>query len=293
MYIATEIIHMPDPGFPINTYIVDSLNIKLAAGYHVHPEIEIIYMIKGSMTFWISGTNVVVSKGKILIINSMAVHASEMADDTYAKMCLLQFKPDVIYSSGNFSEFKYLAPFLQVNELNFQIIDSNLSDDFQELTKSLNEIVVEFTKKRIAYELSIKSIIYRVLTILYRNGIFNFDIMSNFYKKKENFKRLEPVISYVESSYKDDITLEKACEILGLNYYYFCRMFKKTTGNTFIQYLNFVRISVAEKLLLTSDMSITDIIFETGFSSLSYFNRTFKKFKGCSPSEYKKLPNTK
>ncbi|MBU3113281.1 AraC family transcriptional regulator [Clostridium lacusfryxellense] len=289
MYIETEIIQMPDPSFPIKTYIVDNLNLKLAANYHVHPEIEIIYMIKGSMTFRISGCDVVVNEGKILLINSMAVHASSLTSDPYVKMCLLQFKPDVIYSSGHFSEFKYLAPFLQEGDLNYQIIDSKLSKDFQELTKCLNEIVIEFTRKTIAYELSIKSIIYRILTILYRNGIFNLNNMINLYKKKENFKRLEPVINYVENNYKDDITLEKACDILKINYYYFCRVFKNATGNTFIQYLNFVRISVAENLLVTTDMTITDVIFETGFSSLSYFNRTFKKFKGCSPSQYKKF----
>ena len=111
--------------------------------------------------------------------------------------------------------------------------------------------------------------------MLYRNGVLNFNSANSIYKQKETFLKLDKVIEYVESHYNENINVEKACELLNINYYYFCRLFKKATGSTFIQYLNFVRISVAEKLILTTDMSITRIIMETGFSSLSYFNRIF------------------
>lgn len=289
MYIEKEYIEMPNPEFPIKTYIVDNLTRKLSSSYHVHQEIEIIYMIKGSMTFWISGNQVIINEGKVLLINSMIAHASEETSGEYIKVCLLQFKPNIIYNSGQFSDFKYLSTFLESTNLSYQIVDSSLSDDYNELSIQLNKIVQEFTEKKVAYELSIKSIIYRILTILYRNEVLNFDSMKSLYKKKEEFKKLEQVIRFIEVNYKDEIPLEKVCEMLKVNYYYFCRLFKKATGNTFIQYLNFVRISVAEKLLITTEMSITDIIFETGFSSLSYFNRIFKKFKGCNPSEYRKI----
>jgi len=85
-----------------------------------------------------------------------------------------------------------------------------------------------------------------------------------------------------------DITIQKASEIVGINTFYFCRLFKKLTGKTFIHYLNFVRISVSEKLLLTTNMPITVICEQTGFSSLSYCNRIFRAIKLSFPSEYRK-----
>lgn len=289
MEIEREIVEMTDPDFHIKTYIQDNGKLRLWSKYHYHPEIEIIYVIDGGMTFWISGDEIFVGRGRILLINSSIVHASSSSDDTYTKMCLLQFKPDFIYSSDKFPEFKYVSPFLGANSHSYQLIDSNMGEGFNSLTKCLNEIVIEFERKQIAYEIYIKSLIYQILTILYRNDVLNFDNTGADCRKNNDLMKLEKIIDYVEAHYREDISVEFACNMLNLNYYYFCRLFKKATGSSFIQYLNYVRISVAEKLLLTTDMPVTGIIYESGFSSLSYFNRIFKKYKNCSPTEYKKI----
>jgi AraC-like DNA-binding protein len=289
MNIEKEIVEISDPELPMKTYIVDSLSRGLAAGYHVHPEIEIIYMINGGMRFWIGGREIEVKEGQVLLINSMMIHSSELLEKTYAKMCLLQFKPDVIYNSGQFNEFKYFAPFLQSGKLDYKLMDETLIKDFTVLTHCLNDIVIDFEQKRIAYEISIKSIIYRILTILYRNEILNFGVVDELYKKKDVFERIQPVLSYVESSYMEEVDLEKACSLLNVNYFYFCRLFKKATGKTFVEYLNYVRLSVAERLLINTDKNVTEICTETGFSSLSYFNRVFKAAKRLNPTEYRKL----
>lgn len=287
--IEKEIVEITDPELPMKTYIVDSLSRDLSSTYHVHPEIEIIYMIKGGMRFWISGEEVEVGEGKILLINSMLIHASELLEDSYTKMCLLQFKPDVLYNTGQFNEFKYFTPFLQERSLEFKVIDTALKEDYHKLIECLNDIVIDFEQKKIAYEISIKSSIYRIMTILYRNEILKFGIMDDLYKRKEVFNRIQPVISYVETNYAEDIDLESACDLLKVNYFYFCRLFKRATGKTYVEYLNYVRLSVAEKLLITSDKSITEICTETGFSSLSYFNRIFKREKGFNPTDYRKF----
>ena len=68
---------------------------------------------------------------------------------------------------------------------------------------------------------------------------------------------------------------------------YFCRIFKQATGATFTEYINFVRVCKAERMLARSDVSILDISEAVGFSSVSYFNRIFKKYKSCSPRFYR------
>lgn len=288
LMVKKEIIQMPDPKLLINTYIANSLSWDLSSTYHEHEEIEIIYIINGEMSFSISGDEEWISQGKILLINSMAVHSSKMPKDKYTNMYLLQFKPDVIYDTTQFSNFKYLSPFLQSNGHNYHVIDSDMGEDYIKLISLFNEIVEEFEQKRIAYEISIKSLLYRILTILYRNNVLIFSTMDSLYQQNEELNRLGKVIEYIELHYNEDINVEMACGLLNLNYFYFCRMFKKVIGRTFVQYLNYVRVSAAEKLLLTTNMPITDIIMETGFSSLSYFNRIFKSHKGCSPSTFRK-----
>ena len=75
--------------------------------------------------------------------------------------------------------------------------------------------------------------------------------------------------------------------MMGFDRSYFCRIFKSAIGATFTEYLNFVRICKAEKKLATTSESILEISAEVGFSSVSYFNKIFKKYKNCSPSAYR------
>lgn len=70
---------------------------------------------------------------------------------------------------------------------------------------------------------------------------------------------------------------------------YFCRLFKKAVKTSFINYLNYIKIRHAEQLLCSTEKTITETAFETGFSSASYFTETFRKINLLSPTEYKRM----
>ena len=89
-------------------------------------------------------------------------------------------------------------------------------------------------------------------------------------------------------NYKENISLDDVCEKSGMSSYYFCRLFKKASGSGFVDYLNFVRICKSEKLLAKSEKSILEVAYDVGFSSVSYYNRIFKRYKNCTPTEYRK-----
>ena len=99
-------------------------------------------------------------------------------------------------------------------------------------------------------------------------------------------QKILPILSYINQSYAENITLEDASERLNFDPSYFCRIFKTATGATFTEYLNFVRISKAEKMLSKTRQSILEISEAVGFSSVSYFTRMFKKYRSCSPRVY-------
>lgn len=288
MWIEKEVVEMPDPGLPIKTYIVDSSSRNLASDPHLHSEIELIYIVEGKMIFVFGEERIDVEAGKIIFINSLTVHFSESIPGVFTRMCLLQFNPCLIYNANIASEYKYLAPFIQQDTFKYYLLDTAQSEKNRLLASLLMEISTEFQGKNIAYEILIKSDLYKILTMLYRDNILKFNLLNNLQKEEMLFTKLSKVLDYVEKNYAENITVENISQMLDLNYSYFCRLFKTATGKPFVQYLNFLRVSVAEKLLLTTDKPITEIIAETGFSSLSYFNRTFKKARGCSPSQYRK-----
>lgn len=108
-------------------------------------------------------------------------------------------------------------------------------------------------------------------------------------KRKEHIDKFNEILYYISLHYKDELTIDKIAKQFGFSKFYFARLFKQYTQFTFCDYLTDQRIKAAEYLLSQPDMSITDIAFQTGFSSISTFDRVFKQRRECSPSEYRRI----
>lgn len=96
------------------------------------------------------------------------------------------------------------------------------------------------------------------------------------------------VVNYIQSNLQSLLTVAQLAARTHQHPDYFSRLFHECTGERPIPYIQNKRIERAQFLLITSDLSISDIAAETGFESISYFSRTFKKLCGQTPGEYKK-----
>ena len=106
-------------------------------------------------------------------------------------------------------------------------------------------------------------------------------------RQSDCYERLNASLNFINSNYMNDISVEDAARTAGFSKFHFSRLFKQFTDQTFCGYLNQRRISAAETLLLNPRLSVTDVALQSGFSSLSTFNRTFRTLKACTPSEFK------
>ncbi len=100
------------------------------------------------------------------------------------------------------------------------------------------------------------------------------------------------VQKYVEKNYKSTTSLMHITKDLQVSYNYLSNLFNKETNMSFNDYLQTIRIEESKKLLLSSDMALTEIALEVGFSNQSYFTKIFKKMTGLSPGKYRKLKTT-
>jgi AraC-like DNA-binding protein len=105
-------------------------------------------------------------------------------------------------------------------------------------------------------------------------------------KKKKNL-RLEKIIRFIMENFYNEISLSQVAEIASLSRTAFCRYFKLHTGLNFKEYVNIIRVRYAARLLSGGDFNITEACFRSGFNSLSYFDRTFRRIIHYSPSKYK------
>lgn len=102
-------------------------------------------------------------------------------------------------------------------------------------------------------------------------------------------KKLAKIFDHIEHHYAEPLSLEEVAELSGFSKFYFTRLFKQYTGKTFYDYLTLRRLQEAERLLMMPELSVKDISARCGFSSVSSFNRTFKKWKNCAPTGFRKL----
>ena len=108
-------------------------------------------------------------------------------------------------------------------------------------------------------------------------------------KGNDNQQRINQVFQYVEREFKQGLSLKKAADSIHLSQSAFCKFFKRASGKTFSDYTNDIRIAHACRLLMETDKPIRAIALESGFESLTYFNRVFLKKKKLRPGAFRKL----
>jgi AraC-like DNA-binding protein len=92
---------------------------------------------------------------------------------------------------------------------------------------------------------------------------------------------------YIYENQTEDLTLGQVAKAVHTSIFYFCKMFRKSTGLNFTDYVSRIRVEKAKNLLLNHNLRVSEIAYEVGFQSLTHFNRVFKKVMGQSPTDYR------
>ena len=106
--------------------------------------------------------------------------------------------------------------------------------------------------------------------------------------QRKALQKMQQACSYIADFCEKELTLESVAEYMNFSACYFSRTFKRFTGYHFVEYLTMQRVRRAQALLSDTDLPVTEISFQSGFKSISTFNRVFRQYRGCSPSEFRK-----
>lgn len=252
---------------------------KLIIKNHFHSELEFLYIVKGCVRFYIEGKTFDAKEGDVFFVNSNIPHFTENLDESTEDL-LLQFSS---HSYGD-SPISYLFGYMKKDEGSFYHFKKG-EDATDELKELMFKIYEEKNIKERAYDYYINAYLQCVEALLHRAKLLPDAI--GFLKHKK-YERLLPAFEYIDKSYHEKISLSDLSKVMHLNESYLCRLFKEITGNGLSDYINYVRVYKAIQLFNT-DKNLTEIADECGFLSLAYFNRVFKKVKGYTPSEFRRL----
>lgn len=100
-------------------------------------------------------------------------------------------------------------------------------------------------------------------------------------------QQMNTCTKYITNHYQNEITAKDVADQINISVPYFCKLFKKETGRSFVEYVTFVRLQRAVWMLRHTDQTIEQIADELGFNTPNYFSSTFKKYVSITPSEYR------
>ena len=256
---------------------------------HYHSYIELLYIISGSYELIVNNVHHLFHVGDLVIINSNEVHLID-SFNALGEYYVLRFEPEVIYSSmfDGMDDSGYMLNFLLGTYANQTVIPSKItSESF--MSSAFKRIMQEFETQSYGFDLSIKIETEQIfLWILRYFHSKNPDTFVPSAINSEAAIHLKPCINYVALHYDEEMTSQSMAELCNLSVSYFSRIFNKLMRMTFHDYVNYVRIQEAEKLLLTTDKNVTEISLSVGFNTTSYFIKTFKGYKNISPKQYRK-----
>lgn len=249
---------------------------------HWHEAIELLYFIRGEAVITCNSVDFTAKPGDLIVVNSNELHQGFSISESSEYYCII-FDTSLFQSRNvDACETKYINPISQN-----RILFNNKVENNEEVEKCIAEFVHEYESKDIGYEMSVKSIIYRLLVLLLRNHVQLVLTAKEYDARMKNLKRFNPVLEYIENHYNEKIAIEELCSISNISRFHFCRLFKSITGKTLKEYLNTLRINKAEHMLKDSDLNVTEVAMACGFDDINYFSRVFKKYKKTSPSSVK------
>lgn len=238
---------------------------------HWHRSIEIMYTNQsGDNSVIINGKTISLLKDTIYIVNSRDIHSVVMPKEaTYYTGYTIQM---------NYSFLKTICP--DIDSRRFYVDDTS-KQYLLPLLEMIKKLYNEDIMKNKDIIISLCEAFIHVL-VTYASKI---DIA----KEKIIDKKILDILDYIDMNYQHDLNVQSIVQEFHISYTYLARLFKENIGMTANQYINHLRYEKALIDLATTNHTITDIAYLHGFPNVSSFIREFKKNKGMTPHEYRKL----
>ncbi len=254
---------------------------------HFHNEIELTYIIQSHGTVFIGDYIGIFKPGDVFLIGEKLPHNFKNSPEFFIKDPNLRAEALVIHFDTHFMgtdlwtkpEMKEIASLLREARkgilltgsagslIQQKMIDFRLLSPVNQLLSIIQMLdIISLTEEK------------RVLSTSLPSSKFNY----------ADAEKLNKINGYTLMHFKKPIPLKTIASVVNMNPSAFCRYFKMRTKRSFSQFLIELRLQHATHMLINSTLTIDQIAFESGFESPSYFYRTFKKFKGITPSGYQK-----
>lgn len=275
-----ELLQRGTADFPIELYEINSRHPRYEMMSHWHSELELIRIAEGSLNVRLNSNTYMAKQNDILFVNPEIIHSAVPKNCIYE--CIVF---DIGHLTAAFDGCKYFFDGLANNEY---YINEYIPYENNGLCRAVINVFESMKIKSSGCKFRVIGEMYKMFGEIIDGHYYSYIGGVTGIVPDKNMIKLKNVLRFMRDNYDTQITLADMALTADMSAKYFCYFFKEMTRKTPIEYLNTYRIEKAARRLSISDKSVTEIAYECGFNDLSYFIKTFKAYKGVTPTKFRK-----
>lgn len=268
-----------DQGFPLRVAHIAPLRATYCY-LHTHPEYEIAYFPKDEGTYMIQDVEVPIEPGDLFIVNANEIHQPTLRGQRNRGAVVTYFRASLFADPEESAQ--WVEPFVHARELGFNKVRAD--HDLRDLVLRLHEAADPARKN---WKLISRGLITHILSItaaMFAERCAGTRVTRRIAKAQ----RFASVVAYINENLAHAIEARELYRLAGLSHSRFSEEFRAAFGVSLVTYIRAQRLRRAKRLLQSTEMTVTEIAFASGFGASSLFNRVFKDEAGQSPTQFRR-----
>ena len=296
-----EIVEHENRDYPVGVYYVEPGEMFMEhVRWHWHTECELDVIKEGSAEYLIDNKKILLRKGQAIYISRNVMHSISSAEHTRCVIMSLIFSPTFLFPGENSTvSNNYMRPVLEDPGFRYRIFDSRDRWD-RNVISYAEDILYANLQKEFGYELQTQSLLCQLWLLFLSKVSFpaTEEIAASANTKKSlsaDENRIKDAIFFIEQNYKEAVTLEDISNSIHVSKSECCRLFHRAGNMTPFEYLMHYRILKAADIIqrnIKEPIPVSELAISVGFNNTSYFNKRFREYFGCTPTQYRKMAKT-
>ena len=278
--------------FPLAVHKNDlKKNVLGFVNWHWHYEFQLTYVVRGTISVFFNQQTIDLHEGQGIYINPEVLHMIRDRYDSDAMFISLDVSPKLLTSFPNsVFERSYVKPVFCSSAADAVILDPGVFWQKKILDEAMS-IEQDYKSRSFGWELAVSSSLYAIwkeLVCHLHESLTEHDAPAADGARMRRNQRIKEILSYIREHFTEKITLDEIAKHLHLSTNECCRFFKKNMNCTLFEYITEYRLGKSMELLEHTDLPVSQIAYESGFGSSSYFIEKFRKNVGMTPAAFRK-----
>ena len=254
---------------------------------HYHDYVELLFGLSGCANAYVGTEAYPLRRGTMLLVHNNVFHTVD-GNGEESEYIVVKFLPSVLFSEEASISKSVYRRLLEPNAYGNRICFFEEELEHTDVPSLFLRLMEEWNAKRFGYELSLRADLMSIVLQIMRLWQESNPAIAQISVSSVQGELIRQAIEYVDEHYAD-LTEDSCARALGVSAAYLSRVFKRGMQATFCVYLNRVRLKAAEKLLVSGEMSMTEIAERVGFSSVSHFIAAFRRSYRVTPGKYRRI----